>query len=247
MGSITILIPARSGSTRVKNKNLQKIGGISLLEKKIKICKSLKIGKVVVSTNSKKIAKLSSNAGAEIPFLRPKKYSTAKASTVSTVLHYLRFLKKNNKEIPCYIAILPLTNPFLEKRSIIQAYKKIIKNKNINSIIAYTEASDHPFSFINLKKKLLFNILKYKGSIYSDFERTQDWPKAYIGSAALKITKSSYFLKYLQEQSPLFNMKTFDLKKTIGVKISKKESFDINNKDDLIFANHLINKNNKLK
>ena len=115
MGSITILIPARSGSTRVKNKNLQKIGGISLLEKKIKICKSLKIGKVVVSTNSKKIAKLSSNAGAEIPFLRPKKYSTAKASTVSTVLHYLRFLKKNNKEIPCYIAILPLTNPFLEK------------------------------------------------------------------------------------------------------------------------------------
>ena len=94
MGSITILIPARSGSTRVKNKNLQKIGGISLLEKKIKICKSLKIGKVVVSTNSKKIANLSSNAGAEIPFLRPKKYSTAKASTASTVLHYLRFLKK---------------------------------------------------------------------------------------------------------------------------------------------------------
>ena len=53
MSSLTILIPARSGSTRVKNKNLQKIGKMSLLEKKIKICKSLKIGKVVVSTNSK--------------------------------------------------------------------------------------------------------------------------------------------------------------------------------------------------
>ena len=116
------------------------------------------------------------------------------------------------------------------------------KNKNINSIIAYAEASDHPFTFVNLKKKLLFNIFKYKGSIYSDFERTQDWPKAYIGSAALKITKSSYFLKYLHEQSPLFNIKTFDLKKTIGVKISKKENFDINNKDDLIYANQLINK-----
>jgi len=242
MGSIIILIPARSGSTRVKDKNLQKIGGISLLEKKIKICKSLKIGKVVVSTNSRKMAKLSFNTGAEIPFLRPKKYSTAKASTVSTVLHYLRFLKKKNKEIPTYIGILPVTNPFLEKKSIIQAYKKITKNKNINSIIAYTEAIDHPFTFVNLKKRLLFNIFKYKGSIYSDFERTQDWPKAYIGSAALKITKSSYFLRYLQEQSPLFNIKTFDLKKTIGVKISKKESFDINNKEDLIYANQLFNK-----
>tara|TARA_Y100000389_G_C17453730_1_gene516587 strand:- start:1943 stop:2233 length:291 start_codon:yes stop_codon:yes gene_type:complete len=94
MSSLTILIPARSGSTRVKNKNLQKIGNVSLLERKIKICKSIKIGKVVVSTNSKKIAKLSVNNGAEIPFLRPKKYSTAKASTVSTILHYLRYLKK---------------------------------------------------------------------------------------------------------------------------------------------------------
>ena len=245
MGSVTIIIPARSGSTRVKDKNLQKIGGVSLLEKKIKICKSLKIGNVVVSTNSKKMAKLSSNAGAEIPFLRPKKYSSAKASTASTVLHYLRFLKKNNKEIPDYIAILPVTNPFLEKKSIIQAYKKIIKNKNVNSIIAYTEASDHPFTFVNLKKKILFNIFKYKGSIYSDFERTQDWPKAYIGSAALKITKSSYFLRYLKEQSPLFNIKTFDLKKTIGVKISKKESFDINDKEDLLYADQFLNKKKK--
>jgi len=245
MGSVTIIIPARSGSTRVKDKNLQKIGGVSLLEKKIKICKSLKIGNVVVSTNSKKMAKLSSNAGAEIPFLRPKKYSSAKASTASTVLHYLRFLKKNNKEIPDYIAILPVTNPFLEKKSIIQAYKKIIKNKNVNSIIAYAEANDHPFTFVNLKKKVLFNIFKYKGSIYSDFERTQDWPKAYIGSAALKITKSSYFLRYLDEQSPLFNIKTFDLKKTIGVKISKKESFDINDKADLLYADQFLNKKKK--
>ena len=98
MSSLIIFIPARSGSTRVKNKNLQKIGKLSLLEHKIKICKSLKLGKVVVSTNSKKIAKLSIKNGAEIPFLRPKKYSTSKASTVSAILHYLRFLKKKKYE-----------------------------------------------------------------------------------------------------------------------------------------------------
>ena len=236
MNSLTILIPARSGSTRVKNKNLQKIGKMSLLEKKIKICKSLKIGKVVVSTNSKKIAKLSINLGAEIPFLRPEKYSTAKASTVATILHYLRFLKNKNKKIPTYLAILPVTNPFLEYKTILSAYKKICRNKNMNSIIAYTDANDHPFTFVKIKKKLLFNIFKYEGSVYSDYERTQDWPKAYIGSAALKITKSSFFLKYLNEKSPLFGIKTFDLKKTIGLKITKKESFDINDKNDLLYA-----------
>jgi CMP-N,N'-diacetyllegionaminic acid synthase len=243
MSSLTILIPARSGSTRVKNKNLQKIGKMSLLEKKIKICKSLKIGKVVVSTNSKKIAKLSINLGAEIPFLRPEKYSTAKASTVATILHYLRFLKNKNKKIPTYLAILPVTNPFLEYKTIVSAYKKICRNKNMNSIIAYTDANDHPFTFVKIKKKLLFNIFKYEGSVYSDHERTQDWPKAYIGSAALKITKSSFFLKYLNEKSPLFGIKTFDLKKTIGLKITKKESFDINDKNDLLYADKFLNKN----
>lgn len=243
MSSLTILIPARSGSTRVKNKNLQKIGKMSLLEKKIKICKSLKIGKVVVSTNSKKIAKLSINLGAEIPFLRPEKYSTAKASTVATILHYLRFLKNKKKKIPTYLAILPVTNPFLEYKTILSAYKKICRNKNMNSIIAYTDANDHPFTFVKIKKKLLFNIFKYEGSVYSDHERTQDWPKAYIGSAALKITKSSFFLKYLNEKSPLFGIKTFDLKKTIGLKITKKESFDINDKNDLLYADKFLNKN----
>lgn len=216
---------------------------MSLLEKKIKICKSLKIGKVVVSTNSKKIAKLSINLGAEIPFLRPEKYSTAKASTVATILHYLRFLKNKNKKIPTYLAILPVTNPFLEYKTILSAYKKICRNKNMNSIIAYTDANDHPFTFVKIKKKLLFNIFKYEGSVYSDYERTQDWPKAYIGSAALKITKSSFFLKYLNEKSPLFGIKTFDLKKTIGLKITKKESFDINDKNDLLYAEKFLNKN----
>ena len=243
MSSLTILIPARSGSTRVKNKNLQKVGKVSLLEKKIKICKSLKIGKVVVSTNSKKIAKLSHNLGAEIPFLRPEKYSTAKASSVATILHYLRFLKNKNKKIPTYLAILPVTNPFLENKTIISAYKKICRNRNMNSIIVYTDANDHPFTFVKIKKKLLFNIFKYEGSVYSDYERTQDWPKAYIGSAALKITKSSFFLKYLNEKSPLFGIKTFDLKKTIGLKITKKESFDINDKNDLLYADKFLNKN----
>lgn len=242
MSSLTILIPARSGSTRVKNKNLQKLGKESLLEKKIKICKSLKIGKVVVSTNSKKIAKIANNLGAETPFLRPEKYSTAKATTVATILHYLRFLKNKKKTMPTYLAVLPVTNPFLKKKTVISAYKKIRINKNINSIIAYTDASDHPFTFVKIKKKVIFNIFKYEDSFYSDYERTQDWPKAYISSAALKITKTSFFLKYLKQKSPLFGIKTFDLKNTIGLKITKKESFDINDKNDLLYANKFLNK-----
>ena len=242
MNSLTILIPARSGSTRIKNKNLKKIGNSSLLEKKIKIAKAIKIGKVVVSTNSKKIAQISKSLGAEIPFIRPKKYSTAKASTAATILHYLRHLKKKREKIPTYLAILPVTNPFLKKKSIINAYRKISKNKNLNSIISYTESNDHPFTYIHVKKKIVFDIFKYKIFVYSDLERTQVWPKAFVVSAALKITKSSFFFKYLDEKSARFGIKTFDLKKTLGFKISKKESFDVNHKADLLYADKFLNK-----
>ena len=99
MSDLTIFIPARSGSSRVKNKNLRKVGKYSLLENKIKICKSLKIGKIIVSTDSRKIALIAKRSGAEIPFLRPKKYSTSKASTISAVMHYLRFLMLHHIEI----------------------------------------------------------------------------------------------------------------------------------------------------
>ena len=50
-----ILIPARSGSTRVKNKNIKKIGGKPLIYYIIRACVLSKKARVVVSTNSKKI------------------------------------------------------------------------------------------------------------------------------------------------------------------------------------------------
>ena len=81
--SLEIFIPARSGSKRVKNKNLQKINGISLLEKKIQTCKKIPKIKIVVSTNSKKIAYVAKKNGAHVPFLRKEKYATSKASSIS--------------------------------------------------------------------------------------------------------------------------------------------------------------------
>ena len=82
------------------------------------------------------------------------------------------------------------------------------------------------------------------GLRWSDLERTQDWPRAYIASAALKITRTSYFLKYLNNKSPLFKNKTCDIKSTTYLKISKIESYDINNQFDLDVAKYLIKNKN---
>ena len=239
---LVIIIPARSGSQRVKNKNMKQLGAIPLLGHKIKSCINSKVGKVIVSTNSRKIANYAKTLGAEVPFLRPKKYSTAKASTMSCILHVIRYFKHNGLSIPDYIAILPPTNPFLTVNSIKKAYKKISSNNKFNSIISITKSSEHPFLIIKSKRKILFDIVKFGGSKYSDFESTQDWPLVEIASAALKISKTKFFLKFIKNKSPLINMKTFDIKSCIGYKITEKEAFDVNSKNDFDIANALVEK-----
>ena len=65
---LLIVIPARSGSTRVKNKNMKRLGSIPLLGHKIKTCIKSQVGRVIVSTNSRKIANYAKKLGAEVPF-----------------------------------------------------------------------------------------------------------------------------------------------------------------------------------
>tara|TARA_B100001063_G_C16668284_1_gene504844 strand:- start:245 stop:1021 length:777 start_codon:yes stop_codon:yes gene_type:complete len=240
-----IFIPARTGSTRVPNKNIQKIGGQTLLSRKIKTCLKADIGEVVVSTNCPKIKKYSEKLGAKCLFLRPKIYSTSRASTISAILHYLRFLKEKDENIPHSITICPATNPFLKSININLGYKKFINSK-FNSLSAVTNPETHPFSFVKLTNKINYNIFKVNGFKWTDLERTQDWPEAFVACAALRITRSSYFMKYIDKKSPRFNKKTCDPNSTTFHKISNLESFDINEKFDIQLANFL-NKKNKLK
>ena len=70
------IIPARSGSKRIKNKNIVKINGLPIIAKTIKIARQSKLfTRIIVSTDSLKIAKIAKKYGAEVPFLRSKKLS----------------------------------------------------------------------------------------------------------------------------------------------------------------------------
>ena len=235
-----IFIPARDGSTRIKNKNLQKIKGVSLLRKKILICKKSGIGKIVVSSNSNIILKEASKIkGVEI-FKRQEKYASSKASTISTILEYLRSLIKKNLPTPNFITLVPVTNPFLKHETLKLGYKKIKKNRHLSSVIGITESSEHPFLTVSVGKKLTFNIFKVNGKKGSDFERSQDVPKTYVQSASFRISKINYFLKFLSEKSPTFSKANFNQNSCGYIKIKKIENFDINTHDDLRLARYML-------
>ena len=76
MALTVALIPARSGSKEVKDKNILRVNGFPLLAFSIRAALlSEEIDRVVVSTDSRHYKKVALEFGAEVPFLRPKSIS----------------------------------------------------------------------------------------------------------------------------------------------------------------------------
>ncbi|MDC1163632.1 hypothetical protein OAS99_00550 [Candidatus Pelagibacter sp.] len=244
MKNLLIIIPARGGSLRVKSKNTRKFFNTSLLSLKIQKCLKIKSSELIVSTDSNKVISICKKNKVNF-FLRSKKYSGSKATMISAVLELVRYFNSsNNLKLPRYIAILPSTYPFVKKTSIIKALNLLIKNKNLNSICSYSESLLHPYDFVEVKKNMEFNKIKINNKGQLSFERTQDFPMVKVLSGAIRITKTEYFLKLMKNKSPLFPKTVQDVKSCIGLKISKKEAFDINSITDFNNAKKIYKKKN---
>ena len=96
---ILAIIPARSGSKGIKNKNIIKIKGKPLIFYTIKSAKDSKmISDLIGSTDSKKIKKIFEKYKVKVPFLRPKKLSTDKSLIKETLIFCLKKWRKLNKK-----------------------------------------------------------------------------------------------------------------------------------------------------
>ncbi|MDP7150612.1 MAG: acylneuraminate cytidylyltransferase family protein [Paracoccaceae bacterium] len=82
------LIPIRSNSKGIPNKNIREIAGKPLVTWTIEHCRaSEKIDRVIVSTDSEAYADIARQAGAEVPFLRPDDISDDTSSTEVVMMH----------------------------------------------------------------------------------------------------------------------------------------------------------------
>ena len=91
--ALVALIPARSGSKRVKNKNIRLLAGHPLLAYSIAAARESGIFRsVIVSTNCDEIAEVARHYGAEVPFLRPASMARDLSPDIEWIEHILREL-----------------------------------------------------------------------------------------------------------------------------------------------------------
>ncbi len=220
---------ARAGSKSIKNKNITLINRKPLIYYTIKEAKKSKLlTNYVVSTDSIKIKKVCEKYKAEVPFLRPKKYSTDNASSASALKQALIKCEKIYNKKFHYVVELMSTNPLKTVSDINNIIKLILKNK-ADSVIAVNQLHDHhPARIKKIQNgKLVDFAIKEKLE-----SRRQDLkPKAFIRSGSIYAMSRNFVLKNKRYVSNV----------SVPYILSPNKSINIDNKYDLMLAKIKIN------
>ena len=115
MANIVAVIPARSGSKSVGNKNIKLLGGHPLIAYSIAAAKLTSgIDRIIVSTDSVEYASIAREYGAEVPFLRPPEISGDNSTDYEWIKHALDWMQNEEDFVPSYIVHLRPTTPLRE-------------------------------------------------------------------------------------------------------------------------------------
>ncbi len=227
MSNIIAIIPSRSGSKSIKNKNLQKINGKTLLQRSIEFAISLKqISKVVVSTDSLYYKKLAIKYGADCPFLRPKKLANDLSLDIEVFYHCLTWLKKNENFKSDIVINLRPTYPFRKKKDFEFAINKIIKNPSIDSVKSVCSI---PFpldkTWTLSKNKFLENAIHKKPKKEFWNMPRQKLKNYYVQNGNIDIIRSSLiFKKFMSGKKiyPIIQNHFFDIDSYKDIKQARK-------------------------
>ncbi len=227
------LIPARKGSERIKNKNIYNLNNKPLIAYTIRSAIKSKIfDRIIVSTDSLKYAKISKKYGAEVPFLRPKKFSKSNSPDYEWLKFTINKLDKENYQFTHFFILRP-TSPFRNDKTILRAWREFKKIKNAESLRAVRICKDHPGKMWKIKGKFIkpiMNLTILKQPSYNN--QFKSLPNVYIQNASLEISKKNVLERY----------KTISGKKIIPFFTNEIEGFDINYLTDIYQAKKIYKK-----
>lgn len=225
------IIPARSGSKGLKNKNIKLLNGKPLLAYSIEAAlKSKCFDSIIVSTDSKKYADIAIKYGAQVPFFRSTETSTDTATSWDVVREVLKDYKKLGIEFDNFMLLQP-TSPLRTEKDIKNAFK-LLERKKANSVVSVCEAETNPENCLTISDNLyMSNILKKRNNTI----RRQDANKYYRFNGAIYLSRVNNLIK----NGNIYNSKCY------AYIMNKRNSVDIDDEIDFRVAEILIRDLNK--
>jgi CMP-N,N'-diacetyllegionaminic acid synthase len=222
MGVSVGLIPARSGSKRVPNKNKRILGGLPLVSHTIAAAiESGIFAEIIVSTDDPEIAQISVECGAKVPSLRP----SAISGDFSTDIEWLMYAVDHQISVLAdYLAILRPTSPLRKAETIRNATLVLERNSWADSIRAMEVTDKHPGKMWILHENDEATPLQDQSLevIPTHNRPTQTLPKVWVQNASLEVVR----LTSLLETGSISG------RRVMGFEMPGYEGFDLNTELD---------------
>lgn len=221
------VIPARSGSKGLKNKNIKELYGKPLLVYSIESAQKSGIFDVIhVSTDNAYYAEIAKKYGAEVPFLRTKEMASDTASTWDAIKFVLSQYGTLGMQFDT-ITVLQPTSPLRTSEDIKGAYQFFL-DKEANMISSVCEMEHSPLWSNVLPED--FSMKDFEDETISFMPR-QSLPVYYRENGAIYILKTSH----------LFSEKNIYKDRCYAYVMEREHSVDIDTELDFKIAEVLLN------
>ena len=231
---ILAIIPARGGSKGLPDKNIKPINGKPLIYWTINQAqKSTLISNLIVNTDSEKIANISEESGASVPFLRPKNLAEDDSSTFDVIKHTLDWYERRDEQYDIVVLLEP-TSPLRKNKDIDQAIERFISHGDADSLVSLGEVQlESPYITKFLDDDYVRPVIK----LDSSFHQRQQLPIAYF----------PYGIIYLSKVSSLLETGTFYQENTISYMVERWQNYEIDDIYDFMVIERIMKHREEFK
>jgi len=196
MGKVFTVIPARAGSKSIHDKNIQEIGGRSLIVWSIAAALAVKeIDRIIVSTDSANYARLACHYFQDVEVVyRPDNIS----QDTSTDLEWVQHLLTTIGEVPEYLIHLRPTSPLRDPEYISCALTVIRAHHEATALRSVCEMSQSVHKHFYIEEGYLKSIGLDSFELDLANNPRHMYPSSYDANGYVDILKTSHILEHNQ-------------------------------------------------
>lgn len=196
MDEVVAIIPARSGSKGVSDKNIRLLAGKPLLAYSIAASRlTSNIDRVIVSTDSQGYANIARESGAEVPFLRPMEISGDMSTDYQLIKHALDWFQDNEGRQPEYLVHLRPTTPLRDPRCIEAAIEMIKNDSKATALRSVHEMPESAYKTMEIENRYLKCVCSGSFDLDAANNPRQMFNKTYKPNGYVDVIVSSYVME----------------------------------------------------